>query len=323
MRRARVLVAIGIGCGALGAGLAVLRAKWEPGGDRGFVARVESPALRQRAPVVLFDHGHRNSHSVAGRYAAFARLMRADGCRVRQISGRIDARRLEGAAILAIVNAKGPESDPVSAAFDDGECDAIRNWVQDGGGLLLVADHHPCGEAAASLAARFGVEMSGGWTDDSTQARPGSGDPGQIVFTRSGGTLASHPITDGDGGASRVDTVETFTGQSLRGPADAVPLLLLGEAAMDRIPTSSKTESHGTTHVTTFETEDRSAAGRAQGLAFHHGRGRVVVLAEAAMLTAQIQNGHRFGMNAPGNHNRQFALNTVRWLAGAQDAATP
>ena len=64
---------------------------------------------------------------------------------------------------------------------------------------------------------------------------------------------------------------------------------------------------------------NRSAAGRSQGLAMQAGKGRVVVLAEAAMLTAQIdeKTGNKFGMNAPGNDNRAFALNVMRWLAGA------
>jgi len=51
-----------------------------------------------------------------------------------------------------------------------------------------------------------------------------------------------------------------------------------------------------------------------QGLAFTLGRGRVVVLGEAAMLTAQVAGPKAFkmGMNAPGNDDRQFALNVLR-----------
>jgi hypothetical protein len=88
---------------------------------------------------------------------------------------------------------------------------------------------------------------------------------------------------------------------------------------MDRIPVSSTTVTHGSRQTTTFQTRDTSAAGRTQGLALRFGRGRVVVLAEAAMLTAQIdRKGHRFGMNA-GNDDRVFALSVIRWLAGALD----
>ena len=56
-------------------------------------------------------------------------------------------------------------------------------------------------------------------------------------------------------------------------------------------------------------------AGTAQAVAFDYGRGRVVILGEAAMITAQVDGqGRRFGMNQTGLDNRQFALNIVHWL---------
>ncbi len=60
------------------------------------------------------------------------------------------------------------------------------------------------------------------------------------------------------------------------------------------------------------------AAGRAQGLALAHGKGRVVVLGEAAQLSAQVAGLEpiRFGMNVPGLDNRQMALNIMHWLSG-------
>jgi hypothetical protein len=41
-------------------------------------------------------------------------------------------------------------------------------------------------------------------------------------------------------------------------------------------------------------------------------------MGEAAALSAQITGPERrpMGMNAPGNDNRQLALNIMRWLAG-------
>jgi len=56
-------------------------------------------------------------------------------------------------------------------------------------------------------------------------------------------------------------------------------------------------------------------AGPLQGAAMTVGRGRVVVLGEAAMLTAQVDGGQRFGMNLTGIDNRQFALNVMHWLS--------
>jgi len=61
----------------------------------------------------------------------------------------------------------------------------------------------------------------------------------------------------------------------------------------------------------------------AQGLAFPFGAGRVVVLGEAGMLTAQIvrfpdqpdRAPYRFGLNTDGHDDRQFALNLMHWLS--------
>ena len=58
--------------------------------------------------------------------------------------------------------------------------------------------------------------------------------------------------------------------------------------------------------------ELESAAGRSQALAFSFRGGRVVVLADAAMLTAL---GASSGFDAPGLDNRQLAANILRWLS--------
>lgn len=50
------------------------------------------------------------------------------------------------------------------------------------------------------------------------------------------------------------------------------------------------------------------------------GQGRVVVLGEAGMLTAQLDDKKRpFGMNCPGIDNKQLALNIMHWLSGLLD----
>jgi len=321
MRRSILLIASLLACAALAFAAPHFA---EPGADAAYHPRVRAPRLAPARPVVWFDHGHHNVHSLDGRYRAFGELLRADGCRVRQVSGAFDAAQLRDAAVLVVVNARGAKPHPEGPAFTARECDAVRDYVRDGGSLLLVADHHPCGEAAAALAARFGVGMSGGWCDDSVNARPASGDPGQLLFTRANGGLAPHAITATTDGGQSISVVETFTGQSLQPPAGATPLLRLAPTAMDRLPRAARSVTRGGTTTTTFETDDRSAAGRVQGLALEYGRGRVVVLGEAAMLSAQADgHGHRFGMNAePANDNGLFALGVMRWLARAHQATS-
>lgn len=60
-------------------------------------------------------------------------------------------------------------------------------------------------------------------------------------------------------------------------------------------------------------------------VAMRFGRGRVVMLGEAGMLTAQLAGRDRipFGMNIAGLHNRQFALNIMHWLTGVLEPALP
>lgn len=61
------------------------------------------------------------------------------------------------------------------------------------------------------------------------------------------------------------------------------------------------------------------AKGHAQGIAMPFGKGRVVMLGEAGMLSAQVDPlGDKMGMNRKGNNNRQFALNAVHWLSRAE-----
>ena len=62
-----------------------------------------------------------------------------------------------------------------------------------------------------------------------------------------------------------------------------------------------------------------SAAGRAQGLAFKFGKGRVVVIGDADMLSALFGGAagkEPIGMNYPGIENRQLTLNIMHWLSG-------
>jgi hypothetical protein len=187
----------------------------------------------------------------------------------------------------------------------------VEQWVKQGGRLLLVADHAPAGEAAAGLAAAFGVEMHGWWAED---ARDGYHDPvtrhpAFLVFSRDNGLLRAHPITDGRNPAECVRTVMTFTGQAMSIPAGAFPLLPLSESAREYPYRRSR------------ESESRSAAGLAQGVALVHGAGRVVVFGEAAALTAQISKmpdggAFRFGINRSGLDNAQMVLNAMHWLAG-------
>lgn len=65
----------------------------------------------------------------------------------------------------------------------------------------------------------------------------------------------------------------------------------------------------------TKNTPTLPAANLVQGAYMSYGQGRVVVLGEAAMFTAQREGKGKFGMNSlSASQNAQFLLNTIHWL---------
>jgi hypothetical protein len=277
--------------------------------DPNFNAKVEKPAykMNKRGPKVLFDEAHNNFHTASGRYKPFADLITNDGYQVMPNKQLFAADVLRGYRVLVISNALGAPAMGAPAAsnpaFTEAESDAVRDWVRGGGSLLLIADHAPMGSANQILGQRFGVDMSKMFTVDAQNSDKESGNPGFIVYTRESGRLADHPVTRGRNDSERVNKVIAFTGQSLKGPADSVAFMKLADTAMDAMPGNDKPVS---------------AAGRAQGIAIEFGKGRVIILGEAGMLSAQVVGAQRtqFGMNRAGIDNRQLALNIMHWLSG-------
>jgi hypothetical protein len=274
--------------------------------DLEFNTSVANPAYNKSGPRVMFDEAHHNFHTTDGRYKPFVDLMLNDGYRVIRNRVPFTKSSLSSFKVLVIANALGAEEmDDEGAdksAFTEEENEAVQDWVKGGGALLLIADHAPFGGAAASLANRFGVDMSKGYTFDPANAVPGA--PTQLLFSRENKLLAVHPITEGRDAKERLNIVRSFTGQSLKGPEGSAAILVLSDSAVDRATFASQ--------------ESVSAAGRAQAVALKFGKGRVVVQGEAAMLSAQVAGAQKspMGMNVPGNDNKQYALNVMHWLSG-------
>ena len=304
MIRSRFLVAA-----ALAASLSAAAVLAQQVADPNFDTKVARPAYaKKKHPRVLFDEAHNNFHTATGRYKPFADLITSDGYSVTPNTQPFTRDSLKGFDILVISNALGMGATAMNSpgaskpAFTDAECDAVRDWVRAGGSLLLIADHAPMGSANAGLGQRFGVDMSKMFTLDEANTPKEDNNPGFIIYTRERG-LGDHPITNGRDRSERVGRVIAFTGQSLKGPAGSFAFMRLADTAMDAMPNVEK---------------NVSAAGRAQGIAMEFGKGRVVLMGEAGMLTAQLAgpNKVQFGMNRPGIDNRQLALNIMHWLSG-------
>jgi hypothetical protein len=278
----------------------------------------QAPAARR----VMLDEAHHNIMATAsGGYRPLVRLLTDAGFDVTPNTLPFGPERLATTDVVVIGNPNGaderaPVDNRAVSAFTDPEIETVEEWVRGGGGLLLATDHYPTGVAARRLAERFGVKLSGGWTDDPAHrwALAGYGQIfGYLVFSVENGLLADHPITRGQDEWEKIEGVATITGGSMEGPAGSVSLLRLSPTAVDWIPFSTPRAPSNTTlqePVKDFNPclscDQISSAGRSQGIAFVFGRGRVVIIGEMGALV---------NYSVPGMQNRQFALNAVRWLA--------
>jgi hypothetical protein len=282
--------------------------------DLSFEPEIPRPAYEAgQGPVVQIDEAHFNFHTVEGRYAPFTKLLRRDGYVVRGLAETPTAASLGQGDIYVVANAIA-ESDqkgwklPAEPAFSQQEIEAIRDWVEEGGSLLLIADHMPFPGSVEDLAAAFDILFGNGFLYDAE-------DNTRLEFTRDVG-LEDHPITNGRDESERVDSVRTFTGQAFRVEREFEPLLTLPAGSTLKLPVKAWKFKPTTPSI--------PAGGMLQGAVLRFGKGRVAVFGEAAMFSAQEwvtkDERHLMGMNRPdAEQNPQFLLNVMHWLSGSLD----
>lgn len=275
-----------------------------------FVATVEDPSFAdpQHAPTICIDEGHANFHTLEGRYAPFGQVLRADGYDVQPSASTFTSESLGQCDVLVIANALHESNIeswalPNPSAFSTDEITAVHTWVESGGALWLIADHMPFAGAAQELAAAFGFEFANGFALRSGESPPD-------LFTRDNGGLAAHPITDGQTPDTRVEQVATFTGQGFRAPAEAQPILTLGQGYASLEPEIAWQFNP--------DTPRRDISGWIQGATLQLGEGRVAMFGEAAMFTSQlIDDGPPVGLDHPAAIGNTILLrNVARWLNG-------
>ena len=279
--------------------------------DRDFRYENPSPAfLAGEGPTVCFDSAHNNYHTVDGDYFPFAELLRRDGYGARTLETNFTETALEGCRVLVITTPVHPSNRedwafPHRSAFDTDEIRVVFDWVHRGGGLLLVIDHPPIAGAVADLAAVFGAAIFDG------EARNDTRSPLPAVFSRAEGALRDHSITRGRGARESVTTVATWTGAAFLGSREFEPVMVYGERSRAWAELPETLPDLPRREYPVFEIEGWLAAGTRQV-----GQGRLVLLGETAMCTAQKDDDGPWGMNTEqGAENAQFCLNAVRWLS--------
>ena len=311
-------------------------------------------------PNVCIDEAHFNYHTAGGIYKPFAELLRGDGYRVRRFRSRFTADALANCQILLIANAQAkantigfgsPETNrayPHASAVTREEINEVITWVRSGGALFLIADHEPWPAAVSGLALLLGVHMLDGY------ARANAGEiSGEIVFGRireevwreamrflselvdsdfnsqygrvidNQGYLAPHHVIYGLNPGEQIEWVVTFMGHAFLASDDWKPIMVFGPNAVSIAPLAFNFEDTEKGDDSLF-----SAAGWLQGATRILDQGRVAILGEAAMCTAQFDDMDGEidaplipeGINAPrAPQNAQFCLNVMHWLSGLLD----
>jgi hypothetical protein len=277
--------------------------------DNDFDVSVSDPKLKSIKPKVLFDEAHKNHHQIEKTYKPFATLITNDGCVVKSTDKTIDKTALANTDIYIIGTAMGKEDPGDKPPFSQNEVDEIEQWVKDGGSLLLITEHFPFGLAMTPVLSKFGLQVHNGYTEDTLLNNKEVRDA--LLFTKSKGNLnTTHPIL------ANVEKLNTFTGSSVKGDSTWTQLLIFTQNAQN-YNVKVEVKKNGGDITTSVEYADfYTAKGFSQGICKQYGKGKIVVLAESAFITAQFdKNGNKYGMNSPDEDNKQFVLNLIRWLA--------
>jgi hypothetical protein len=269
--------------------------------DTAFNFVIQKPKYETgKGSAVKVDAVHNNFHTLDNRYAPFGKLLTNDGYRLASNAELVTKTALSECRIFVISNPLdssniGRWQLPTPSAFSPAEIATINDWVKNGGRLLLIADHMPFAGAAQDLAQSFGFEFFNCFAFDNRHRNVER-------FYKGNKTLLENEITQ------CVDTLVTFTGSAFKIPKGAKPILALKNYAVISPQVAWQFEEN---------TPTVSSEGFFQGAYTDYGKGKIVVMGEAAMFTAQFAGPNRnpTGFNRPeARQNNQLLLNIIHWL---------
>lgn len=252
--------------------------------------------------VITIDEAHHNFHTMTGRYAPFAKFLSADGYQVERGMQTFTTTYLKHKKILVIANASDTTEWrlPTRPVFTNDEVKALTDWVSQGGSLFIIADHMPFPGNAENMAAAFGFGFYNGFA---------LRDGGLDKFSRQAGNLHDHIITNGNQPSERVDSIVGFTGQAFMVPSGANIISSFNQDYRVYFPEIAWQINDSTANI--------PAIGLAHAASLEFGKGRIVVVGEAAMFTAQLAGPQqqKMGMNHRlAVQNPRFLLNIIHWL---------
>ena len=254
-------------------------------GDKNFVPLAKRPIFERNAgPLVLIDEFHNNFHTKNGRYQPFTKVLESDGYLVASNNRSFSESILTSAKVLVISNALGDTSGrgwalPVMSAFEDEEINAVEAFVEQGGGLFLIADHMPFPGAASKLASRFGIQFSNAYAfevDDGFKRINGP-----TVFLRSEKRIGDHPITNGRDATEKIQKVVSFTGSAFPITNNATSIIRFSDNARLFFPDEAW-QFDANTPIANIPKWS-------QGLALDFGKGRVEAICNDSMLAESQQ----------------------------------
>lgn len=278
-----------------------------------FDLNISHPAYPENSgPEIFLDEGHHNRHTYdgLGNFVAFKNVLTKDGYQVISFKNKFNSNHLQGKPILIIPLPQNEKNiwpqwhNPICPALEDYEVQALKSWVENGGSLFLIVDHHPFPAAVDDLAKIFGFQLYNGHAGDTVKY--------PSFFCREERSLHSNAITNGRNKEERIDSVLTYSGSAIRIPDTAIPILSFDEDWVQWLPDTAWVIDH---------LEPESIAGLCQGTYMRFGKGRVVVFGDGNMFSAQDTDwGGKMGFIDPNaKHNHQLLLNIVHYLDGLLD----
>lgn len=261
----------------------------------------------QKGPTIYIDEIHNNFHVKEGRFKPFSTLLERDGYKVYSLTTYDLLKKKDVLVISNAIHSNNIRNweQPIHDAFSSEDIQILKNWVEEGGRLLIIADHMPFSGATNTLANAFGFDFCDGFAQLSKPE--GESD----LFSEENNRLLVSKITDGTYGKS-IKSVTTFTGSSFQIPEKAIGILKFKKGDECLQPEIAWQFDENTPSK---DLEDSY-----QGAILDFGKGKLAVFGEAAQFTAQTitnENGtFHVGFNSEtAPNNVDFIRNLMLWLS--------